>query len=175
MVAIVIGLFVFPLQALAAVFAFLARETLGATAIGVISTSWLATSVTTYTLPPGTSTTTMGLFGLALAAILLILGYVGLSGKMLLAGVIFLAAARYGLDGLFELTGFAPAEVASGVLGVLIFLFALYGGLALALEDVQHRTVLPFGRRGEAREALEDGLESQIGPTTREAGVRKQL
>lgn len=56
------GLFVFPLQALAAVLAFLARETLGATAIGVISASWLATSVTTYTLPPGTPTTTMGLF-----------------------------------------------------------------------------------------------------------------
>jgi succinate-acetate transporter protein len=54
MVAIVMGLFVFLLQALAAVFAFLARETLGAPAISMISTSWLATSVTTYTLPPGT-------------------------------------------------------------------------------------------------------------------------
>lgn len=174
-VALVIGLFVFPLQALAAVFAFLARETLGATAIGLISASWLTTAVTSYTLPPGTTTTTLGLFQLALTAILLMLGFVGLSGKPLLAAVILLAAARYGLDGLHDLTVFAPAEVVSGVLGVVIFLFALYGGLALGLEDVKHRTVLPFGRRGEALDAIEGDIGDQIGPVEQEAGVRKQL
>ena len=36
-------------------------------------------------------------------------------------------------------------------------------------------TVHPFGRRGEAREAIEGGIAEQIGPVEKEAGVRKQL
>ena len=174
-VALVTGSFVFPLQALAAIFAFLARETLGATAIALISASWLASAITSYTLPPGTPTATMGLFQLALAVVLLLLGVIGLSGKPVLAAVILVAALRYGLDGFYELTGVAPAEIASGILGFLIFASALYGGLALGLEDVKHRTVLPFGRRGEARDAIEGDLADQIGPIEDEAGVRKQL
>lgn len=174
-VALVTGSFVFPLQALAAVFAFLARETLGATAIALISASWLASAITSYTLPPGTPTATMGLFQLALAVVLLLLGVVGISGKPVLAAVIVLAALRYGLDSVYELTGVVPLEISSGILGLVIFIFALYGGLALGLEDVKHRTVLPFGRRGEARNATEGDLADQIGPIEDEAGVRKQL
>ena len=174
-VALMLGAFVFPLQAVAAVFAFLARETLGATAIALISASWLANALVSYTLPPGTPTATMGLFQLSLAVVLLLLGAVGISGKPLLAAVILVASIRYGLDGVYELTGVAPLEIASGVLGLVVFLFALYGGLALGLEDVKHRTVLPFGRRGEARDAIEGDLADQIGPIEHEAGVRKQL
>jgi uncharacterized protein len=66
-------------------------------------------------------------------------------------------------------------EVASGVIGCVIFLCSLYGGLALGLEDAQHRTVLPFGRRGEGWRAVEGNLDEQVGPVNKEAGVRKQL
>lgn len=93
----------------------------------------------------------------------------------MLAAVIVLAALRYGLDSVYELTGVVPLEISSGILGLVIFIFALYGGLALGLEDVKHRTVLPFGRRGEARNAIEGDLADQIGPIEDEAGVRKQL
>ena len=60
------------------------------------------------------------------------------------------------------------------MVGCAILLASPYGGLALSLEDVQHRTVLPFGRRGEAREAIEGNLADQIGPVAKEASVRKQ-
>ncbi|HKH75680.1 MAG TPA: hypothetical protein VKA51_01860 [Rubrobacteraceae bacterium] len=41
----------------------------------------------------------------------------------------------------------------------------------MSLKDVKHRTVLPFGRRGEAREAIEGNLGDQVGPVAKEAGV----
>ena len=112
---------------------------------------------------------------LVLAVILLLLGTIGLLGKPLLSAVILLAFFRYGLNGLYELTASPAAQTASGVVGCAIFVAALYGGLALGLEDVRHRTVLPFGRRGEARDAIEGGIAEQVGPVEREAGVRKQL
>jgi len=79
------------------------------------------------------------------------------------------------LNGIYELTASSGVQVASGVIGCVIFLFSLYGGLALGLEDAQHRTVLPFGRRGEALRAIEGDLGEQVGPIEKEAGVRKQL
>ena len=173
--ALIFGGIVFPSMFLAAVFAFLSRETLGATALGLISFSWLATSLVTYTSAPDPTSAALGVLNLALAVILLLLGVIGLLGKPVLSAVILLAFFRFGLNGLFELTANTTAQTASGVVGCAIFAAALYGGLALGLEDVQHRTVLPFGRRGEAREAIEGGIAEQIGPVEQEAGVRKQL
>lgn len=175
LVALVLGLFVFPLEALAAVFALLARESLGATALGIFSASWLTTAVTTYTQPPGSTAVTLGLFQLVLMFALVLLGISGVSGKPLISAIILLAAVRFGLDGLYELTSFTALEFVSGIFGVVVFLFAFYGGLALVLEDLQHRTVLPFGRRGEALDAIEGDIGDQVGPLEQEPGVRKQL
>ncbi len=57
----------------------------------------------------------------------------------------------------------------------MIAVIALYGGLALGLEDLQGKPVLPIGRRGGARRAFEGELGEQVGPIESEAGVRKQL
>jgi succinate-acetate transporter protein len=173
--AIVFGAFVFPLQFVTALFAFLSRETLGATALGLISFSWLATALVLYTFPPNETSATLGFLSLILAVILLLLGAVGLLGKPLLSGIILIAVARFSLNGLYDLTAISAFQTVSAVIGLVIFGASLYGGLALSLEDVQHRTVLPFGRRGEAREAIEGDLNAQIGPIEQEAGVRKQL
>ena len=43
----------------------------------------------------------------------------------------------------------------AGWIGVPLAAFALYGGLALLLEDSASETVLPLGRRGRARTSLE--------------------
>jgi uncharacterized protein len=110
-----------------------------------------------------------------LAVILLLLGITAVFGKPILAGFILLAVARYSLNGIYELTEMAGAQTASGYLGLAIFAASLYGGLAFGLEDVQHKTVLPLGRRGEALQAFEGDLSEQVGPVEQEAGVRKQL
>lgn len=169
------GLFVFPLQAVAAIFSFLGREPLGATAIGLISGSWLASAAIIYTSPPNATIITFGIFQVSLAITLLLLGVVGLQGKPLISAIILFATVRYGMNGVYELSGAVWAQLVSGIFGCVVFLFALYGGLALSLEDARHHPVLPFGRRGEALEAVEGDLGDQVGPVEKEAGVRKQL
>ena len=173
--ALVFGVFVFPLELLAAILAFPARETVGATTLSIIAFSWLGTAFVTYAAAPDPASPTLGVLYLSIALILLLLGSVGVLGKPLLATVMFLAFFRYGLNGLFELTEISSLQPVSGVFGCLIFALSLYGGLALSLEDVQHRMVLPFGRRGEALRAFEGDLAEQVGPIEREAGIRKQL
>lgn len=173
--ALLFGAFVFPLEILAALLAYFARESVGATILSIIAFSWLGTAVVTYASAPDPTSPTVGYLYLSIAVILLLLGAVGVLGKPLLATVMFLAFFRYGLNGIYELTSTAGVQSASGVIGCLIFALSLYGGLALALEDVQHRTVLPFGRRGEARDAIEGDLGDQVGQVGKEAGVRKQL
>ena len=174
-VALILGAFVFPAEGLAAVFAFLARETLGATVLGIFSFAWLATSIVVYTTAPDMTSGALGMFDVILAVILVLLGVSAMLGKPLLATVILLASARYGLNAAFELTGSAAIQTTSGYLGLLIALVSLYGGIAFGLEDLQHRTVLPLGRRGEARQAFQGDLGEQVGPVESEAGVRKQL
>ena len=103
-VALIFGGVVFPSMFLAAVFAFLSRDTLGATALGLISFSWLATSLVTYTSAPDPTSAALGVLNLAIAAILLLLGTIGLLGKPVLSAVILLAFCRYGLNGFYELS-----------------------------------------------------------------------
>ena len=173
--ALLFGTFVFPLELLAALLAFPSRETVGATILSIIAFSWLGTAIVTYVSGPDPTSPTIGYLYLSIALILLLLGAVGALGDPLLASVTFLAFFRYGLTGLYELLALNWVQTVSGIIGCAIFALSLYGGLALALEDVQHRTVLPFGRRGEARDAIEGELGDQVGPITKEAGVRKQL
>ena len=135
--------------------------------------TWLASALMEYVATPDPTTSALGVLDLALALVLLCLGAIGLLGKPLLSVVILLAFFRYGLNGLYELTASGGLQVASRVIGCIIFAFSLYGGLVLGLEDAQHRTILPFGRRGEARRALEGDLGEQVGPVETGAGVRK--
>ena len=174
-VALVQAAFVFPPLAVAAILAFLTREGLGATALGLISFSWLSTAIILYASPPPATSNVLGVLSLIVAVILLLLGITAVFGKPILAGFILLAVARYSLNGIYELTEMAGAQTASGYLGLVIFAASLYGGLAFGLEDVQHKTVLPLGRRGEALQAFEGDLSEQVGPVEQEAGVRKQL
>jgi succinate-acetate transporter protein len=174
-VALAQAAFVFPPLALSSVLAYLSRETLGATIMALISFSWLANGLIDLTTPPSSTNATQGLLALSLAAILLLVGVSAVLGKPLLGLVIALASARFATTGLYEMAGVTTLQTASGVLGCLIAAIALYGGLALGLEDLQGKTVLPIGRRGAARRAFEGDLGEQVGPVESEAGVRKQL
>jgi succinate-acetate transporter protein len=67
--------FVFPLELIATIMAFLARDTLGATTLGLFTTSWLTLGWVLFDSPPGRKSVTLGiyLFGFATAALLLAL------------------------------------------------------------------------------------------------------
>jgi succinate-acetate transporter protein len=174
-VAIVLAAFVFPAELLAAVFAFLGRETLGGTVLGLFSFAWLSTALVNLNVEPGATSGALGLLELSLAVILVFIGAAAFLGKPVLAAVIVLASIRFGLNGVYDLATISAVQTASGFLGLLIALLSLYGGLAFGIEDLLHRTILPIGRRGEARQAFEQDLGEQVGPVENEAGVRKQL
>ncbi len=72
--AFVFGAFVFPPLVLAAIFAFLTREALGATLIGLIAFSWLSTALIFYSSPPPQTSAVLGVFSLSLALVLALLG-----------------------------------------------------------------------------------------------------
>ena len=65
--------FVFPLELVATIFSFLACDTLGATTLGLFTTSWLALGLADLSAAPGAKSTALGiyLFGFATAVLLL--------------------------------------------------------------------------------------------------------
>jgi hypothetical protein len=58
---------------------------------------------------------------------------------------------------------------------LVLFVLAVYGGLALGFEDIARRAVLPVFRRGAAATAIEGSLGEQLERIESEPGVRQQL
>ena len=167
--------FVAPLQALAGIFAFLARDSGAATALTMLGAAWTATALTVLRTPPGGTSTSLGIFLLTLAATMPVLSAGALRSKPLFGVLLILGACRFGLTGMYEAgIGGTVTELASGWIGVPLVAFSMYGGLALLLEDGAQRTVLPLGRRGRARTSLEGDLGHQIEQAESEPGIRRQ-
>jgi uncharacterized protein len=166
--------FVFPLELIATVMAFLARDTLGATTLGLFTTSWLALGWAYMSSPPGATSTTVGiyLFGFATAALLIAL--MSTLGKPFFSALLSLAVARMVLSGYYEVGGAHEWLKVSGGIGIGLAALAMYGGTALGLEDARQRAVLPLFRRGAAVSAF-SGFEAQLDRLEAEPGVRQQL
>jgi succinate-acetate transporter protein len=173
-VGVLLVTFVFPLELLATVFAFLARDTLGATTLGLFTTSWLALGVTQIVSPAGATSVTLGiyLFGFATAALLLAL--LSTTGKPFFSVLLGVATARMVLSGLFEVGAGKTLYHVAGGCGIALSALAMYGGTALALEDARQRELLPLFRRGQAAASFE-GYEAQLQRLEAEPGVRPQL
>jgi uncharacterized protein len=159
--AIAILAFAFPLQFLASILAFLARDGAAGTVMGVLAGTWLATSLVWLTSAAGSVSGSLGLLLLA-SAWLLAAGAVAVStGKVLPALVFLIEAVRFALTGIHELGGSKFWQDASGVAGLVVVALAGYTVLAAALEDARGATVLPRGRRGTAA-TPEPGVRSQL-------------
>jgi succinate-acetate transporter protein len=167
--------FVVPLEALSGLFAFLARDSGAATGLMTLSASWLATSLTVMHGPPGALSLPLSIFLLTLTALMLIMSVTAVTGKPLFGVLLLIGACRFALTGVYQAAGATAAEQAAGWLGIPLAVFALYGGLALLLEESYQRTVLPLGRRGRARTSLEGGFAHQVHRSEQEPGVRRQL
>jgi succinate-acetate transporter protein len=138
---------------------------------------WGVNGLLLLTGKPGSTSAALGWFLLALSAVMPGLAVPAFKGKPLF-GVLFSAAVvRFAIAGLYQLTGNTTLNTVGGWISIAVAVFALYGGVALLIEDVRQRTILPLGRRGEAREWLEDerSLANQLSRVGREAGVRHQL
>jgi hypothetical protein len=175
LVAILVLGFSVPLNLLAAVLAFLARDGLGGSALGVFAGAWLASGTALLSSRPGTTSNALGVFLLAIAGTFLVLVAGAAGGKAGAAVVMVAGAARFTLAGLYELIGSVGLERASAVLGFVLVVAAVYTALATEIEDVHGVSKLPIGRRKRAATAIRGGFEQQLEGLEREAGVRQQL
>lgn len=174
-VGLLLAAFVFPLELLATVVAFLARDTFGATGLGLFSTSWLALGLADTQASQGSLSRAVSLYELGFAFAIGLLAIAAFGGKPLIGVILGVSTARAALNGVYEWSGLHWAQHAAGWIALAVFCMAMYGGLAFLLEDVRHAQVLPTFRRGSSRESLEGDLRAQLADLGVEAGVRKTL
>jgi hypothetical protein len=174
-VALVTLAFTVPLQLLASVIGFLARDGVAATGMGLLAGIWLATALVTYTSTPGSTSDALGLFLVVAAFAMWIPAAAAVSSKLVPALVLATAGLRFLVTGVHQLTGDEGWENAAGVVGLALVAFAAYAALAAELEDVGKRTLLPLGRRGKGAQALDGVFHDQVAQVQKEPGVRAQL
>jgi succinate-acetate transporter protein len=167
--------FVAPLELVATIFAFLARDTVAAATLGLFAGSWFVGGVETMQAEPGVLDPAVGYFLIAFTIVVVLLAGAALLGKPFIAVLLLVSAGRAVCSAIYELGGGQSWNRAGGWLALGIFCVAMYGGIAFLLEDALGRTVLPLGRRGGSREAVEGSLSDQLRGLEDEAGVRHTL
>jgi succinate-acetate transporter protein len=171
-VAVVLIAFVFPLQLLATIFAFLARDGAAAEGMGLSGGGWLVIGLVTLIWPPGATSDALGIFLLAAGVCLVLSATASLSSKAAAAAVIAGTGLRFILTAVYELSGSEGWENIAGIAGLALFLLALCAGVAMTFEDArQGDAPLPIGR-GEGGEPVES---SAVDGVEREPGVRPKL
>jgi uncharacterized protein len=174
-VAIILIAFVFPLQLLASVFGYLARDVVAGTSMGLLAGTWLSIGLVTLTSPPGSTSDALGLFLLLAGAAMLVPAAASATGKVVPAVLLATTAARFATTGIHQLTASGTWEDIAGVVGLFLCGLAIYAALAMAIEDARRSTPLPLGRIGAGRESVEGSFDRQLERIEREAGVREQL
>lgn len=164
-----------PLLLLAAVFGFLARDTLAATGLGLSGATWLLLGLSKLIYAPVRTDHALGVFLLMAAVAVSVTALPAVTMKVVPAAVLLLTATRFLLTGLYELTGSGTVRHGSAIVGLILVVVAVYAALALELESAKRHTVLPVLRRGAAHEAVTGDLADQITRVEGEAGVREQL
>jgi len=174
-VALIVIAFTVPLQFLASVLGFLARDGVAATGMGLLSGIWLAQALVLRSSEPGSTSDALGFFLLIGGVAMLVPASAALGGKVVPALVLGTAALRFLVTGGYELDGGDGWKTAAGIVGLGLAALAVYAAWAAELEDVLKRPVLPLGRRALGREAAESGLAGSSLDLVREPGVRPQL
>lgn len=175
LIALAVLAFTVPLQLVAAVFGFLARDPVAGTGMGVLSGTWAVAGLVTLTSPPGQDPAPALGVVLVLAALAMLVPAVAGAQKGVAAAIMAGAALRFAVTGVAELTGSGAWLAVAGWVGLALAALALYGALGFELEDARHATVLPLLRRGAARKALRGSASDELADVTHEAGVRAQL
>lgn len=163
-----------PLQIIASVVGYLARDPVAAAGMALLGGTWALLGLTTVLSPPGTTSPALGILLIAAAVALLVPTISGFA-KPAAALVMGVAAARFAVTGWYELSASATWKSAAGWVGVALGAVALYAAFALELEGAVRHTVLPVGRNGLARKAVEGEGVFDAGELAREPGVRPRL
>src|SRR5579885_3528234 len=130
-------------------------------ALGFFTGSWIMTGLLTAQAKPGVLSAAQGYFLIGFTVAVLLLSVVAWLGQPLIATLLTVSCARAVAFAIYELGGGQGWERLSGWIALGIFCVAMYGGLAFLLEDAKGHAVLPIGRRGSSREAIDEGLDVQ--------------
>jgi succinate-acetate transporter protein len=163
----------FVLQLIVAIFALMDRDTVAATVMASFATTWLIDTLILIKDPPG-ARQTLAVFFLVFSAFVVMMAIAAFPKRALFA-VLIVAVPRFLASGLAQATGTAWVSTLAGVLGFALAAVSLYTAWALLLEDVRGKTVLPIGREGAARTAIEGDLAAQLRGIEHAAGVRRSL
>lgn len=167
--------FAFVAQLTASIFGFLSRDGGVGTAMGQLALVWLVVSVSMLSLPPGATSDALGMFLVFAGVSLLLTAGVTSLSKLVPAVIFTLAGIRFLTTGIYELGEGEVWENLSGLLGLALAALAIYAALASQLEDALGKPVLPLGRRGRAKVALEGSLLEQVKHAPNDPGVRTML
>lgn len=150
-----------PLQLLASVFGYWARDPIAGSGMAFLAGTWALIGISTLLSPPGSTSPGLGV-GLLAAAAALLVPVFSSGGKYVAAGVIGLAAARFAVTGVYELTSASGWRVAAGAVGLALGAAALYGAFAYELEGSHHQRVLPVGRSRDVSANGEPGVRRRL-------------
>ena len=174
-VALVLIGFAFPLQLLSSIFGFLSRDSSAATSFGVQAATWLVVGLARLLTAPGSTSHAVGMLLCAASAWVALCALGSALGKLVPAGVLSLVSLRFLLTGLYQLTASRGVEHAAGIVGLVLVAACGYTILAMEVEGLEHRTVLPLFRHGPGREAMSERFAEQSERARHEPGVREQL
>jgi uncharacterized protein len=135
-VALVLIGFVVPLQLLASVLGYLARDVVAGTGMGVLSGTWLSVALITLTSPPGSTSDVLGLLLLVAAAGLALAAAAGAEARAIAAVVLGTAALRMASTGFYEFTASKTWEDIAGVVGLVLLVAGIGAAVKIALSEV---------------------------------------
>jgi succinate-acetate transporter protein len=168
-------LFAAPVQFIASVLGFLDRDTVVGTGMGLQGAAWLLVGAVMLHSAPGQRSAALGIFFFVAAAVLAPSVLSASMSKGVVAAVMATTSLRWVLTGVFERLGSHPWKWVAGWTGVALCVIAVYGAVAMELEDQRRKTVLPTLRWGKGREAITGDFAAQVARVRQEAGVREQL
>ncbi|HTX13562.1 MAG TPA: hypothetical protein VME22_33400 [Solirubrobacteraceae bacterium] len=157
---------------MASVFSYLARGGFAGAATGVLSTSWLALGLLHIASGSGRPLSSVGLLLVSAGGVLPPSAVVVSFTKPLPGGVFLLAACRFVLAGVYQLSRAEVWNSVAGIAGLVVCAGAPYRVVAFQLEGQQRRPVLPTLRRGRAAANHERRSRARLDGVNREAGVR---
>jgi uncharacterized protein len=163
----------FAIQLIVGVACIAARDSIAATLMTSFAGTWLADALFYLFGTPGSSSA-YAVFSFTFCVFVAMLALVA-RPKAALFAVLVVAAPRFLVSGLAAATGNAGLSRAAGSFGFILAAVAMYTAFALLIEDVRGRTVLPIGRSGPARDAIEGTIESQLAGYEHMAGIRRTL
>jgi succinate-acetate transporter protein len=163
----------FVLQLIVGIACIAARDAIATTLMTSVAGSWLADAlIYLFGTPDKSAASAVFFFVFA--------GFVAMMAtaarpKAALFAVLVVAVPRFFFSGLAVATGNEALTKTAGVFGYVLACVAIYTAWALLLEDVRGHTVLPVGRTGPAREAIEGPLAAQLAGYEHLAGIRRTL